>query len=293
MPFIDNLEYLNLNALRAYPFRASSSRVSEDGQFHLPDDFVVDLQFSTSAAVSTRFYLSSAYNKVSEIVLEFSDDAGVQLGTFTIPSTAEPESLYPLVTSEGLYYHANGFVVVNSVEILTQQPAGVFTFTLDSAEVEARVSIPSLTGVTSLIVEDSKGLVSSLSGDVLLQLRTNLRASSSLLGVVIDAGDNLGLNVDCLTPSCIQSINGVKPDPSTGNLSLLSTGCLTVENSAPWSLEFKDECCTPCSGCGDLEQLAERLAGVETKYHDLKSLYTYLNAQVISYQTSTNANCTC
>ena len=109
----------------------------------------------------------------------------------------------------------------------------------------------------------------------------------------MDAGDNLGLNKECAVTTCVKSINGVAPDPATGNISFLGIDCLKVYSSAQYTIDLEDTCCTPCSGCNDLEELTSRLTSLENKFLDLKGSYNNVNAQLTNYLSTINSNCAC
>jgi hypothetical protein len=152
-----------------------------------------------------------------------------------------------------------------------------------------------MVGVSRFVFVDAANAEYSMTGTVTLASRSNLLFSylSGTPMVVLDAGDNLGLSKKCTSYTPIQSINGVLPDPLTGNINLLGVDCMQISNSVQYTLDITDTCCTPCSGCTDLENLTLRLTSLENKFLDLKSSYSSASTQLSTYLTTVNSNCAC
>lgn len=297
MPWIDSLDWSALNALRRYPIREGASAVSTDGYFSLPDDLIVDLTLSASSDVTKRFHVSRLFNKLSSVVIEISDDAGAVVGTFSVDEATHTQDKVYYLTETNLFVGANGKMTVGSLTGISHQPAGNFSFLLSATEFEPRTIIPGIQGVDRIRFVDPLAGESSLTGDVTLRSRTNLRFSfddGEVTGnrVILDAGDNLGLNKECATSNCIQSINGVVPD-GVGNLSLLGIDCLAITSPGQYTLNLADTCCTPCSGCDDLEELTRRLTSLENKFLDLRGVYNNVDTQLTTYLATINSNCAC
>jgi hypothetical protein len=88
MPWIDSLDWTDLNSLRRYPLREGASATSDDELFTIPDNFIVDFSLSASSDVSRRFFISKIFNKLTAVTIEISDSRidGTQhiVGTFDI-----------------------------------------------------------------------------------------------------------------------------------------------------------------------------------------------------------------
>lgn len=293
MPWIDSLDWTDLNSLRRYPLREGLSALSDDKRFSIPDTLIVDFALSASSDVSRRFYISRIFNKLAEVIIELSDNLGSVVGTVQAAKSTHTEDADYAVFFTDRYTGANGKMTIGKLDDLLQQPAGNFTFTLAATEFEPRTIVPGLQGIDRITFIDNIGASSSLSGDVVLTARSNLNFVYSSARVFLDAGDNLGLSVVCNPITCVQSINGVIPDPTNGNISLLGTSCLKVYSSAQYTVDFEDSCCTPCSGCDDLETLTTRLTSLENKFLDLKGSYNNVNAQLTTYLSTVNSNCDC
>ena len=195
-------------------------------------------------------------------------------------------------------------MTIGSLKDLSQQPAGVFSFSLAATEFEPRTIIPSQKGIDRIIFYDvnntalsltggTTNAAFSLTGNVKIAARTNTRFVYNGGRVLLDAGDGLGLNAPCDSQIAIKTINGVAPDPLTGNINLIGLDCLNVTNPQPYSLELSDTCCTPCSGCDDLQELTAKLTGLENSIVAMKDNYNSLNNQLNMYLATVNSNCVC
>lgn len=293
MPWVDSLDWTDLNSLRRYPLREGSSSLSTDEYFSIPDTLLVDLILCASSNVARRFFISKIFNKLTSIIIEISDDLNIVVGVFEATKAEHTQDKdYYLVPSKA-YSGANGKLTIGNFEDIQAQPSGVFYFLKSATEFEPRTVIPGLQGIDRITFIDTQNGQHSLSGDVTLTSRSNLRFSYSADKVLLDAGDNLGLNKQCAITNCVKSINGVVPDPTSGDISLLGINCLNIYSDAQYTLSMEDTCCTPCSGCDDLEVLTTRLVSLENKFIDLKGTYNDVNSQLTNYLTTINSNCAC
>lgn len=298
MPWIDSLDYLNLNSLRRYPLREGTSARSIDELFEIPDTLIVEFSLAASNDVSKRYYISKFFNRIFSVTIEVSEISEIPdlvVGSFDIDlNTHKVNDTYYLIATND-YVGARGRLTLGSTEDLKNQPAGNFIFLPEATEFEPKTIVPGLAGVTRIKYIDSESNTRSLTGDVIMQARNNMRFQYEIdeNRVVMDVGDNLGLNKTCEVTNCIKRINGVGPDPETGNISLLGIDCLNISSTAPYTLELDDSCCTPCSGCEDLSELTTRLTSLENKFIELKNFYTTINGQLTNYLTTVNSNCEC
>jgi hypothetical protein len=295
MPWIDSLDWSSLNALRRYPLREGSSALSDNELFSVPDDFIVDFVLCASSDVKRRFYISKIYNKLTNIVIEVSDDQNTVVGSFEISTAAHTEDSEYYMKETYDYIGANGKITIGSLNGISSQPAGIFTFLQSATEFEPRTVIPGIRGVDRISFNDAFNYRYNLTGDVTLTSRNNMRFSRNPEEneVLWDAGDRLGLNKECYATDCVKSINGVVPDPQTGNISLLGLDCLAISSPREFTVSMEDTCCTPCSGCDDLEDLTTRLTSLENKFIDLKESYQNVNGQLTTYLSTINSNCAC
>jgi len=296
MPYIDNLEYENLNALRSYPIRDGLSKTDISGLFVIPNDFIVDIQIAPGGSVSNTFFISQIINELQTYILTISDNSNNVVGTFTIPSAGFIQnSVYYLTTVPGNYNSANGSITIGSLNTVINQPAGIYNFSISATELLPKTIIVSINAVNQLSFTDSLGNLQTLTNFVNVEVRNNLRFTfdsvDSLL--LLDAGNGLGLNTNCTTPTCVQSINGIVPDPTTGNISFIGLGCSTVSTTTTATLTLNDSCCTPCSDCTDLSVLTSRVNQLETSYNNIKNFYNYLNTELTAFNNTVSASCVC
>jgi hypothetical protein len=254
---------------------------------------VVDFTLCATSDVTARFYISKVFNKIDSLTIEISDQLGVIVGTAEITAATHTEDQDYYLTITDSYAGANGKITIGSLADVKYQPAGSFTFDFKSTEFEPRTIVPGLHGINRIHFIDTANGVRSLSGDVTLSSRSNLSFTYRNSEVIWDAGDNLGLNKACAVRNCVKSINGVVPNPTTGDIGLLGINCIDVYSSQQYTLNFEDTCCTPCSGCNDLEELTTRLTSLENKFLTLKDSYNSVNSQLTTYLATINSNCAC
>lgn len=292
MPWIDSLDWTALNSLRRYPLREGCSALSTNGLFSIPDTFIVDFTLSASSDVASRFYISKITNNISSAIIEISDQLNWVVGTIDIPNTIESDVDYYL-NSSNLYAGANGKITIGTVKDLANQPAGVFSFRLVDTEFEPRTIVPGIKGIDRILFYDSINSFYGLTGTVKIAARTNTRFVYGGGRVLLDAGDGLGLNATCEGQIAIKTINGVAPDPITGNINILGLDCLSISNTETYTLTMTDTCCTPCSGCDDLAELTDRLTSLENSLIVMKDNYNSVNSQLSMYLATINSNCVC
>lgn len=297
MPSIDSLDFLNTNALRNYPIKEGVSRVSTDGIFTIPNSFIVDLQLAVSYDPAKRFYLSRLSNLDDNIVVEISDEANALVGTFTIITANhwQYKDYYLVPTSS--FAGAVGTLCVTTLNSIIEQPSGIFQFTMATTEFEARTCVPALKGINRILFSNLNGETYALSGDVILQARTNLRFKldpDEDNKIIIDAGEGLGLNTICSDPiQCIKTINGIPPDDD-GNFTMDFSDCVTLSPiPAGTGLLIEDICCKPCMGCNDIEELTGRLMTTETGLLALRDYYNTLLNLLNDFKTTSGFTCDC
>jgi hypothetical protein len=291
MPWIDSLDWSSLNALRKYPIREGLSASSDDNLFSIPDTLIVDFSLCASSDVTKRFYISNIFNKLTAVVITISDDEDVVVGTFETTTQENDTTYYLNPTAD--YTRANGKLTVGSFKDLQYQPSGSFSFSITATEFEPRTIIPGLKGIDRISFTDAINGEQSLTGSVLLASRNNLIFSYADNRVYMDAGGDIGLNKPCVTGNCVKSINGVKPDPETGDIGLVGIDCLSIFSEQEHTLNIEDLCCVPCAGCNDLEELTSRTIELENKLLDLRDLYNQANSQLQTYLNTINSNCEC
>jgi hypothetical protein len=273
MPQSWNMEWLNSNAERAFPFKEDVSLRDDNQVIRVPNRLIVDLVFVVPAGTSYRYYLKSLMYSGTHINLVMADEAGETVSSVTVALANHSRNAAYTMSGEGNFSGAVGRIALGDLGNLTNDlPPGVYSFTLDTAEFELRTVRPDLRAVHSLSAISADGTVTDdITGIVQLIAGSNVRLTyvapvdGNPAGIRIDATGNADYEEDCgcdskvipLDP--IRSINGVGANPSSGRLDLVSmTPCLTISVSGD-SVVLTDNCSQPCCGCPELEFLTERL----------------------------------
>jgi hypothetical protein len=297
MPYVENLDFLNLNTLRNFPLKEGVDRTSTTSgvAFVIPNDFLVDLSLAASADPTKRFYISELINHTDQVTLTLMDDSSVALGSFVIPVSAHTlYKDYYLIPSAG-YVGATGKLTVGTLTGLQSTLTGTFTFAITSTEVEMRTIVPYQGSISRFHFINADGTNFSLTGNVTFVARANVKFRLSDGNVVnIDAGDGLGLNAPCTTVAPpIRFINNVGPD-ANGKISILSNdGCIQITGAASNTLNITNTCCKPCLGCEEINDLTERAMTIETDMLKLREHYMQMTNLVTQFGTLVGVQCTC
>ncbi len=287
---MENLDFLNLNSLRGFPIREVASRHSVDDRFVLPDDFLVDLIMAVDIDVESRFFISELINLPEQISLTVSNQDGTAVGSFIIVTASHQlYQQYPF-TPTAEFAGANAKLVVANLEGLKTQPTGTFTFDIAGTEFETRCILPLPVGITRLVFEDDNEDLFSVSGDVKLLARLNLRFRKEGNTVYLDAGNGLGLNQDCSAAGlAIKTINHIPPTDD-GNFNVSFLDCDSIEPTTN-GIILSDSCNKPCLGCDEIGQLTDRLVSLESDLLKLRKYFDDLNATAIQLSNLISFNC--
>lgn len=291
----ESLDYLNQNSLINYPIKEGCSRLDSTGVFTIPTTFIVDAKLAVSSNLARRYYISKVSNFSSEIGIDLSDDTGALIGSFVITVSSHSKYKTYQMTATPTYEGAAALLVIGALTDLANAPSGVYNFALSSAELEPRVSVPTKEAVTRITFRNPDGTTYSLSGDVIIDARVNLRFKAGVGNrVILDAGEGLGLNTLCDNVArAIKTINGIQPDED-GNFTLDTADCaLLTPIPANTGLILEDTCCKPCMGCNDIEELTTRLMTLETNLLALRDFYSNLDNRYNEFKTITEYTCDC
>ena len=291
----ENLEFLNWNSLRAFPFKEGARR--ETTNFKIPDDFLLDASFSVSSDPELELYISKISTNSQTIILEISDNAAVVVGRFTLTVSSHTRNkTYFLTPNEDQYIGASGRITVGSVSSILNQASGVFSFALADTVFEMRTLVPSIRKINRIVFHDAKKKPFSLTDSVELFANLNLRFAQDTgeeqqIVARLDAANTFGLSKTCPVLPCVRSINGVGPDDD-GLLTISGVDCVNVTEGVNTIL-IGDTCCQPCLGCTDLSTLTSRVVQVETDLLQLKEYYVNLGLVKDQLTTLINFNCNC
>lgn len=297
MPAVDNLDFLNTNTLRNYPIKEGKTRVSTNGVFTIPNDFIVDMQLAATYNPEVKFYVSRISNFEDSISIEISDNSNILVGSFLIVPSNHWQYKDYFLTPTDEYIGTNGIVTITNLKTIKAAPSGSFGFTLETTELEARVSVPAQKSVNRLVFINNNGNSFFTTGDVRIVARSNIRFKldeEDSNTVIIDVGNGLGLNTECEGPTkCIKTINGIPPDEDS-NFTLDFSDCATLTPiPANTGLLLEDICCKPCMGCNDIEELTTRLMTTENGLVALRQYYSDLERLFTDFKTTQTYSCDC
>jgi hypothetical protein len=292
---VESLDFLNLNSLRSFPIKEGLSKIDTLGSFVIPNDLIVDLQVAASYDPSNTYYISKLSNFEDSLTIEIADQDDVLVGTFNIDAATHTKNKVYYLGAGDDYTGATGEITIGTLDSLHLGPSGVFQFTLATTELEMRTSIPALKGINRIKFLNANGESYTLTGDVEIEARTNLKFKLGVGNrIILDAGEGIGLNTICEDErDCIKTVNGIPPD-EFGNFTLDFSDCATLTPiPANTGLLLEDVCCKPCVGCTDIEELTQRLMNAETSLFSLRDFYNNLNVLYQQFRTTVTYTCDC
>ena len=278
---ISNIEWLNANSQRAYPLTLDASKKDITGSFTLPDDLLVDFIMSVHMAPTIypgHFHVSGLNIFNRGITILFGYD-GVDIASINIPFATHTLNTAYYFQGTGDFYDAYGHAIIGSVENTQAGAVGAFTFDLAGGQLQPGVIRPDIRGITSLTLTNGDDTSDPIYGDVVFVAGTNMRLTpiTTVEGTQIrfDAINGEGLTADCECDNItdappIRTINGIPPDPTTGNFVLTGSECIDIQ-AATNGLELEDKCSEPCCGCKELELLTTQLQGMATQLTTLEN----------------------
>ncbi|NBQ68536.1 MAG: hypothetical protein EBU46_06760 [Nitrosomonadaceae bacterium] len=281
---MNTLDFHNENSLRNFPIKDGLNRLSTNGQFVLPNDFIVDMMLAVAGDATTRFFISKLVNTSDSVAVTISDNSSVVVGAFNVKlSTHTPGKDYQLTPSAS-YSESNGRITIWDTAGITASPIGSFDFNIGATELCMRVAVPAVQNVARISFTDSDGFAKTLTGNVTIQAESNLRFRYESYKLIMDAGEGLGLNKACnQLPNPIRSINGVVGD-SNGDFVIIPADCAAFETITN-GLLLKDTCAKPCVGCTELSELTNRAAAVESEMLNIKRFIDDVAAKVTQLST--------
>ena len=290
---IRNLQWLDHNSERRYPLAPDANGEDETASFRLPDSFLSGLYLQVPWSLALQPAKFFIYQLVS-------DSAGVQL-TVGYDAESGPARVavarinaaahtqykdYPLI-GQGDFASARGYVVVNSLADLADQPGGEFTFELAGSRLEVDCVRPGLRGIPSVQVRNGQELSAPLYGRLVFASGPNMQISATLEDgedpeITFSAVDSSGLSEDCVCDTNqaepVRTLSQVGPD-NAGNINILGDDCFEIVPGTA-SLRIKDKCSKPCCTCTDLETVTSTLEALYEKATQLTNFLVPLEVRV-------------
>ena len=294
---LQNVEWLNQNAGRAYPFNEDMQRLPTNAagdtlaELQLPNAVVVDFLFTLPGTPGTRAYLSQLAYVGNLMTFVFNETSGdTQIATVTVNlNTHAPNTAYALQGS-GVWSDGLGWLVVGDLgQFLTNYPEGLYNFTSDQTLLEARTVRPALRGVRYLRTSNNGALSAPLQGNIKLLAGANIQLTYDALnnGIWISAVPNAGYQSACncdaqSQQNIVRTINGIPVEDVTivGDDSCVSV--VTAGNT----ITISDTCSKPCCGCPELDFLTNTINVLTASVTTLEGYAQQLDTRITQFITN-------
>lgn len=270
-----NLEFLNHNSQRRYPFADDADLRDETGSFELPNSFIVELDLPIHAGLNVGpagFFLQSigVYASGYGLVVGYQPLSGdpVTVATALIPRQGFTRNNVFALGGVGDFADTVGKVVIGRLDDIDTRAPGYWSFTLASARLDPDAIRPIIRGVSSIVCVNGDQRSVPLYGDIELTAGTNMR-----IDAIVQAGQNPIIRFNAINGAgtvdpcvCegdaaltrpITSINGVGPT-QTGDFNIIGSSCVQI-NPVPNGIKIVDTCSAPCCGCAELERITQDL----------------------------------
>lgn len=292
-----NIEWLNQNAGRAYPFQEDMMRMPHDASGNvlsalaLPNYVIVDMIFTIPSTTSLRMYLAQLAYTGNILTFVFKETVShTTVVTVTVDKlTHTPNQAYSL-TGVGDWYDARGWLVVGDLRhLVTAIPESLYSYSETQTLLEVRVVRPALRGIRSLRTTNAGNTSAALYGHIKLLAGANIRLEydEALNGIWVHAEPNAGYQetCDCLAQSqqnLVRTINGIPLQDVT----LVGDGeCVTVTTAGD-KITISDKCSEPCCGCPELEFLNESVKILEVSIAHLEEYAEKLAERITTFVTN-------
>lgn len=302
MSALTNQEWLNQNALRAYPFQEDMQlRPTYDDSllddYRLPNYVILDMAMaSASYEDPPSVYMKSftIAGGVVTVVIANSDDDDI-LASITFRPDYESDLFDPSVpvpvnfSGVGVHDDIRGTIVFGNIKKLQDSfPDGIFTYTPSETTFETRCVRPSVPGVSGIYITNSYGAYETrrLRGDVAFIAGQNMdiEYDEANNAVVFNADASAGVKekCDCETPDNreqVLTINGI----SVGNVVIEGDGeCVSVTTDNG-RITISDTCSKPCCGCAELTFLNQKTNNIITAIGRLNEFSTDLQEKLNTF----------
>lgn len=313
MAAVENVEWLNMNLLRAYPLHEDSdaSPTLLDGSradgFSLPTCLVTDFSFTLpyDAVDGTLPSITG----ISHVNGGFSVE--VALGDTTLTSVSANASEHAInqtyfIEGQGEYSDCRGWITLGDLDRADKEmPDGVFRFEPGQLQFVASTLRMAPRGVRSITAVGKYGLKTypPLYGNVKIIAGSDMvvRPDSPDNALWLQAESSTGYERtepcecgDAVGGVVVKTINGI----SVENVQIVGDGeCVSVERVNDSNvIRISDACATPCCGCSELnfvasaiETITQSISTLQAYAEDLKSRMSELDVNVKTTKVSVAA----
>jgi len=303
---MENLEWLNLNERRGYPFHEGTDRVpyldseySVSSGTRIADTLFVDFKAVMTGSNYLQLYLSKLtvangvvgvtisgfYPSNPFTVTSVKDQVDGGLTTYDIfdgTATLGTDYTVMVLTPRALYAtNAARLVLGRRSDFITD---GIYYFRPDQSLFEPCLVEAGSNAVTQIRVKSTEGDTVSLSGAVDLVAGENVVLTVDIPNnaVIFSAIPGEGYIAGCDTTgkTVVKTVNGVAlQDLVIGS----GNECIEVEKSGN-TITIKDLCSTPCCGCEELKVITQQLIQLASRIDNVEEYRTLLESALTSLQ---------
>lgn len=291
-----NLEFLNHNAQRRYPFADDADLTDTTGTFTLPNSFIVELDLPIHAGLdvsASSFFLYSigVFSGGYGVVIGYQPASGdpISVASAFIPRQDFTRNKTFVLGGLGDFADTIGKIVIGRFDDIDNQAPGYWLFTLETARLDPDAVRPIIRGVSSITCVNGDQRSAALYGDIELVAGSNMR-----IDTIVQAGQNpiIRFNAingagtidpcvctgDAAVTDPITSINGVGPTPA-GEFNIVGSACVQITPITN-GIKIEDTCSAPCCGCAELERITQDLTRLMTQGLAVEKFIDKLGAAV-------------
>jgi hypothetical protein len=303
---MENLEWLNLNERRGYPFHEGTDRtpyvdadLTVSSGIPISNSLFVDFKAVMVGSTYMQLYLSKL--TVANGVVSVTLSGFIPGNPFTVASiktqvdgglttyeifdgTATLSSDYSvmILTPRSLYStNAARLVLGRRDNFLTD---GIYYFRPDQTLFEPCLVEAGSNAVTQIQVKSAEGDLVALSGVVDLVAGENIAFTVDIANnaILISAipGEGYISGCDTTGKSVVKTVNGIALEHlkiESGN------DCIDVAYSGS-TVTIKDLCSTPCCGCEELKVITQQLIELASRIDNVEEYRTLLESALTSLQ---------
>lgn len=291
-----SLEFLNVNSQRKYPLAEDGSVTDATGSFVIPNSLILELDLPIGAgqdADPSRFFIKhiGAYATGYSIVVGYQPATGAAVDVATALIARQLHTRNRAYALGGIepFEDSIGKVVIGDLSEVDAQPAGFFTFALETARLDPDAIRPQLRGVSGLVTVTGSQQSPRLVGDIELVAGRNQQIVPVIVSgqnprIIFNAISGEGTIEECVcegeaAPTApIRTINRIAPTPS-GDFTIVGGDCVRLD-PIPNGLRVVDTCAKPCCGPDELERITQDFETLLRQADQLQSFVDRLAGSV-------------
>lgn len=243
-----NLEWLNENMHRKFPFMHECSLKDKTGYYTIPDSIFLDILIQVNIDYQYMFYIS----KIEYTPEYFSVTVSVN-ETEALKGTCLPTDTVLTLYGQDAYKGSFGKIILGNFSEIHYLS---LDFSAASAIIEPCRVIKLCSGINSIndITEGNVNLVG----------KTNVIVEKDGNNINISTKDGL---CACDSIPCIKTINGI--EPINNDFKITPRGCVSI-NSITGGIEIGNNCESSCCGCDEINDFVDRINSLEKRIRILE-----------------------